>query len=216
MAKCATCGKRKAKRSCPARRASLCPACCGRLRSRERTCPPTCRHLAEHAPYQERRVLERTARPPAGGFSAPDDPLKDERLAWLAVNAEAPLADLGSRIPEFTDGDAVLALESAKEKIEKGRGLIVLPGADRRTENAAGEAVFQSLERSRFEKSVLLSAESTGYTAEEKIRVLDRLVAYAKAAAGGNIGGRAYLESIIASFAEMKKSAAEPKILAAR
>jgi hypothetical protein len=43
--KCVVCGKRKAKRSCPAKGASICPLCCGEKRVLELNCPETCKYL---------------------------------------------------------------------------------------------------------------------------------------------------------------------------
>ena len=213
MSKCAHCRQRKAKRACPARRDSLCPLCCGRLRNRELRCPPSCRHWGEHAPYQEQRVLERKTDSPARPRPGQDDPLKDERLVWLAVQAETPLRELVAQRPDITDGDVILALEYAKDKVERGRGLLVIPWMERRSGNDIGEAIFQSLESCRFERSVVLTIGSEGYTSAEKIRVLDRLILAAKSAARGDFKGRAYLDRVVASFARMEKGAREPKIL---
>jgi len=213
MSKCAHCGQRKAKRSCPARRESLCPLCCGRLRNREIACPPACRHLAEHAPYQEQRILGRKADTPAGSKSGRDDVFEDERLAWLALQAEGPLHEAASQKRDFTDGDAVLALEYAKDKTAKGRGLLLVPGMERRSGNEVGEAVFRSLENCRYERSVVLASGSEGYTNEEKIRVLERLILAAKSAAGGDFEGRTYLDRLGAAFARMAGDARDPKII---
>lgn len=215
MAKCGHCQRRKAKRSCPARRFGLCPLCCGHLRNREIACPPSCRHLAEHGSYQDQRLLGRkaeTARPERGQ----DDLLKDERLAWLALHMEAPLRDLAAARPGFTDGDVILALEYAKEKLAQGRGLIVLPGNELRAGNETGETVVQSAESCRYEGSVLLTAGSSGYTREEKVRVLDRLILAARSVARDNFKGRAYLDRIAASFAQMERGSREAKLITPR
>ncbi|MBM3294039.1 MAG: hypothetical protein FJY82_05885 [Candidatus Aminicenantes bacterium] len=213
MAKCGHCRKRKAKRACPALRSEICSACCGRIRNREVSCPPGCRYLSEHGPYQDRRILERKTplsenRPPEG-----DDPLRDERLAWLAVQAEAPLRETAGRTPDFNDGDLILALESAKDKLVRGGGRVVLPGGERRAGSPVGEAVWQSLERCRFERSLLLEAGSGGYTFEEKVFVLDRLIAAAKSAARGDFQGRAYIERMLASFEKLKDVSRPSKLI---
>ena len=43
--KCVLCGKRKARRPCPAKNASICPLCCGEKRVLELNCPETCEYL---------------------------------------------------------------------------------------------------------------------------------------------------------------------------
>jgi hypothetical protein len=45
LMKCVVCGKRKAKRICPAKGASICPLCCGEKRVLELDCPETCEYL---------------------------------------------------------------------------------------------------------------------------------------------------------------------------
>ena len=203
MSKCAHCRQRKAKRACPARRDSLCPLCCGRLRNRELRCPPSCRHWGEHAPYQEQRVLDRKTDSPARPRQGQDDPLTDERLAWLAVQAETPLRELAARRPDITDGVIILAFEYAKDKVERGRGLLVVPGMERRGGNDLGEAIFQSLESCRFERSIVLTTGSEGYSSAEKIHVLDRLILAAKSVARDDFKGRTYIDRVLASFARM-------------
>lgn len=57
--KCVLCDQRKAKRFCPAKRALICPQCCGEKRVLEIDCPETCEYLkagrqrdiSEHAKY---------------------------------------------------------------------------------------------------------------------------------------------------------------------
>jgi len=58
MSKCARCGARKGKRSCPALGASICPVCCAEERLETIPCPRDCPHLASEY-YQHRRRRER-------------------------------------------------------------------------------------------------------------------------------------------------------------
>jgi hypothetical protein len=91
MAKCKKCGQRKAKRHCPALGSDICNLCCGVLREKEIHCPPQCSHLAQHRPYQEKRILEKKETPRSRREIAKDDIASDDRMRWLLVNAEAPL-----------------------------------------------------------------------------------------------------------------------------
>lgn len=213
MAKCSNCGRRKAKRACPARGGELCPQCCGVLRDREIHCPPHCPHRERHKPYQDRRLVDRGTESGNPGGRPEDDILGDERLAWLALHANAPLAGIARSQPEFTDTEAVLAMEYAKEKLKKGGGLIVLPGEDRKPQNEAGEAVRRGLESCRFERSVLLVGNPEGYTTDEKVRVLDRLLLAARSFARRNPSGRTYLDRIMAQFAQMREDSAQRRVL---
>lgn len=213
MAKCGHCRQRKAKRACPARRDEICPLCCGRIRNRDVACPAGCAHLSAHRPYQERRILERRVEAGADARPEKDDPLRDERLAWLAVHVEAPLVEASGRRPEFTDGDLILALEDAKERLVRGRGRVILPGVGGPAGNPLGEAVFLSLENCRYERSVVLAAGTGGYTTEEKTYVLERLLAAARSAARSDDRGRAYVERLRKSFAQLNNEAGASKII---
>jgi hypothetical protein len=43
---CPSCGRRKARRECPALSSNICPVCCGTKRLTEIKCPPDCSYLA--------------------------------------------------------------------------------------------------------------------------------------------------------------------------
>jgi hypothetical protein len=61
---CPLCRTRKARRTCPALRQSICAVCCGTKRLTEIDCPHTCVHLAaarQHPPAAAKRQLERDA-----------------------------------------------------------------------------------------------------------------------------------------------------------
>ncbi|MDH4197496.1 MAG: hypothetical protein OEW05_08830, partial [Candidatus Aminicenantes bacterium] len=144
MGLCRHCGKRKAKRSCPALGSELCSLCCGTLRERELHCPSSCRTLAEHKPYQEKRILERRAE------RAGRERRLDERLSWLVFTVEASLRELARRLPGFTDRDAALAVAYAREKFERAQSILILPGDARRPQSETGEVVVRAVEDCRF------------------------------------------------------------------
>ena len=59
--RCPLCGKRRARRACPALSQTICPLCCGTKRLTEIQCPDNCPHLAvarEHPAAQVRRRQE--------------------------------------------------------------------------------------------------------------------------------------------------------------
>lgn len=57
---CPLCGRRKAKRACPAKGVAICPQCCGALRRVEIACPDDCVYLTgEHAHGWAGRETER-------------------------------------------------------------------------------------------------------------------------------------------------------------
>jgi len=200
MAKCTQCRTRKAKRGCPALGGTICPVCCGTMRDRELHCPPACPHRERHKPYQDRRTLKKPSGAPVPAAQSDEDILRDERLAWLALHADAPLAEAARLDPSFNDADSILALEYARDKLNRTGVLIVLSEADRKPRRETGEAVLAALEACRFERSVILAEGREGYTGREKIRVLDRLILAARSVTRDNPSGRLYLERILAQF----------------
>lgn len=212
MAKCSRCRSRKAKRRCPALRSDLCPLCCGVLRDKEIHCPTDCIFRTRHIPYQNKRVTGKKMKPPAKAASPQDDILKDDRMAWLALHIEAPLLEAGQKTPSFRDADAIAALEYAKDKLGKGRSLVIIPGPIQTPAHEVGEAVWTSMENCRYEQAVILASETAGYKTEEKIQCLDRLIAAAQSWARAN--DRGYLEHLAGQFARLRQESRKVKILA--
>jgi hypothetical protein len=216
MAKCSKCKSRKAKRHCPALRSDLCPLCCGVVRDKDVHCPPSCPFLTRHKPYQEKRIVEKKQPPPSKSGLPQDDLLRNERMAWLALHLEAPLMEYGQKVPSFTDADAVVALEYAKDKLEKGRSLIFVPGETHKPKNEIGEAVYTSMENCRYEQAVILAAGTDGYKTEEKVKCLDRVIFAVKTMARTNTQGRNYIEHLAEQFARLQEQSRSTKILTPR
>ncbi len=192
MATCSRCGKRKAKRACPALGGALCPLCCGTFREREIPCPSSCPHLSAHKPYQARRVMERTAAEPRKE-SRPGRPL-DERMAWLVMHLETVLVQMGRSDARFTDKDAVLALDYARDKLAKPSSVLVLPGTSPRSANAAGETLLRVLETTRFEKGSVLTTGTESYSPAERLAAVDRVLLSIRNVSGESPAGRDFLK----------------------
>jgi hypothetical protein len=212
MALCSKCRKRKAKRPCPALGSSICQLCCGTLREKEIPCSSSCRFLTAHRSYQEKRILDKRTPSSARKEERRDSP-GTEKAAWLAFRIEAVILEYAGARPGFSDRDVVLALEFAKDKIEKGSRRILLPGESLQLGNEAGELLFRVAESARFSSSVLVTMEGSRYSNQEKIACLDRVVLTAKAAAGNELNGRRYLEDLTERFARAETQMAGKKIL---
>jgi hypothetical protein len=207
MAKCSRCGLRKAKRRCPALGSDLCALCCGRLREKELRCPAGCAFLVRHRPYQENRVIRKKR-----SFS--EEVPEDERLSWLTLNIEVPLLEAAQRNPGFADRDALLALEYAKEKVEKSRSRLILsPGREAPARNEAGEAVYASLDQCRFEKKIILPQDVEKYSSKEKLKCLDNVILGIKFLAKGDLAGRAYLQNLARRMERLKELSSQKKLL---
>ncbi len=213
MAKCARCQKRKAKRHCPALGLDICSLCCGLLREKEIHCPPNCVYLKQHKPYQEKRILARKETSFSAKELAEDDIFKDERMTWLAFHIEAPLAQFAAKSPEFNDKDALLALEYAKKKVEKGPSALILPEEKPGPKNEAGEAVYQSLEDCRYEKKIIIPGETDTYQKDEKIKCLERIIYSVRLWAKGDYEQRRYLEQLFKQFDRLKDLTPQKKII---
>lgn len=206
MAKCSHCGQRKAKRHCPALGSEICPLCCGLLREKKLHCPSDCCYLAAHKPYQEKRVIQKKQ-----AYSP--DIAGDERLNWLILHIEAPLKDWGEKQSGFSDKEAVLALEYAREKIEKEKSILLLARENSRVKNEIGEAIFQNIEQCRFERQIILPQPMAGYSKEEKIKCLENVILAVKFMAQGNLDGRSYIQDLIERFGRLKKMSGQKRIV---
>jgi len=180
MAKCARCRKRKAKRHCPGLAADLCPLCCGQHRNRDIRCPAGCPFLAQQAEGREQDIFQ------------------DERLVWLAYTIEMTLRALAEKYADFTDRQAVRALEYASDKLLRSRSLIILPGEIVQARNEAGEAVFLGMEICRFERRIVLPGSQTAYAQEEKLKVLERILTAVRSHLRDSSDGRIFLDQLVA------------------
>jgi hypothetical protein len=213
MAKCSRCNNRKAKRFCAALGTKICSLCCGQIREKEVHCPPDCPFLSKHKTYQEKRIIEKKHSPQTLTASWEEDVLKDERMVWLAFHIESPLTEYGKNKDSFNDKNALIALEYAREKIQKDKGLILMPEKQLKPQNEIGEAIYRMIETCRFEGRVILSGGTQAYTKEDKLRVLDRIILTVRQLAGKNFEGRNYINALIERFSKIKDFTQKKKIL---
>ena len=118
--RCPLCLKRKGRRACPAKGASICPHCCGTKRRVEIACPDDCVWLGAHAAAWDGRETEhardvRRLAPHLQGLT--------EAQARLFFFALVGTTGLRARRPELTDRllhEAVEALAKTVETRERG------------------------------------------------------------------------------------------------
>jgi hypothetical protein len=127
--------------------------------------------------------------------------LSDERLAWLVFNIEVPIAQFAGQNSDLVDRDALLGLEYARNKVEKEKELVIVP------------AIFFSLQKCRYEKTIILPGTIQTYKREEKIRCLDRVIFAAKQMTGDSIQGQKYIQQLIERFAKLNELSRQPKII---
>jgi hypothetical protein len=213
MALCSKCRKRLAKRSCAGLGGAICQLCCGTLREREIHCPPACPHLTAHKLYQERRIVERKPSDAGPGRAGRKDILSDERLAWLSLHIEAALGDHAKSHPDFADKDALLAVEYARERTNKGQGRLVIPGEAFKPGNAAGEAVLRAVEQCRYESSAILTTAPDAYTKDNQLACLERVASGIRARLDGKPEGHAYLMDLSRRFVRSGARSGEQKLI---
>lgn len=213
MKKCTRCDKRKAKRFCPAVGESICSLCCGQMREKEVHCPTSCPYLSKHKSYQEKRTVEKKPTSQRRSSLEGEDLLKDERMAWLAFHIETPVKEYAEKKPSFNDKEVLLALEYVRDKIEKGRGLVILPDETMKPKNDLGEAMYHMIERCRFEGRIIMTGKPQTYSQQDKLKVLDRIIEVVKHMARGNFEGHAYIQAVTERFARMKDMSRQKKVL---
>jgi hypothetical protein len=160
--------------------------CCGRHRRRDIACPPACPYLENRAPGREAGIAGRDE----------EEFWADDRLVRLLHAASRPLWLLAERLPAFTDADAAAALEYARNETARPRSLIILPGTAEPARHEAGEAVLRSLEEARFEGRIVLAGRDSSFSREDKLKVLDVLLAAATSFSRRNPRGRGFLDRL--------------------
>ncbi|GAH49748.1 unnamed protein product [marine sediment metagenome] len=134
-------------------------------------------------------------------------------MAWLAIHIEAPLKEYAEKKEAFTDREALLSLEYAREKIEKDKGLLFISEEKSKPKNEIGEAIFQNIERCRYERKIIFPGDAATYKKEEKIQCLERIIFGVKFWAKGNFEGRNYIDQVIKRFAKIKDLSRQKKII---
>jgi hypothetical protein len=213
MAVCARCGKRLAKRACPALGTSICHLCCGSLREKEIPCPASCVHLSTHKSYQQKRILEKRPSAPAKPRREREGILHDERLGWLAFHIEAALVRHAAAHPDFTDADALTALDYARAKTEKEPPRLIVPGEAARPANEAGELVLQAVEECRFRTTAILESGAEAYRKDEKTACLEQVILGMRPYLEAHSSGRTYLRELGERFAHAESPARQKKLI---
>lgn len=186
--------------------------CCGLHRQKEIHCPPKCPFLVKHKSYQDKRALKKNHSthpfPPPSG----KDILSDERLAWLAFNIEVPIGRMAEKDSSMTDGDALLALDYVRNKLEKETRLIIMAEHNVAPKNEMGEAILRSVEQCRYEKKIIIPGEFQNYQRDEKIKCLDRVIFAAKQISGDAMEGREYLQRLLDRFSKISELSRQQKL----
>jgi hypothetical protein len=143
MATCPLCQSRKGKRVCPAKRATICPVCCGEKRMIEIECPADCSWLGPGVENELRRE--------AVGYVHKQEPRKASR--WVnAIRRYGYLFEIieravaGSPIPSLQDEELLAALGAARRTFEsEGKGILYDDTPEGPTLQALTREIVQSV-----------------------------------------------------------------------
>jgi hypothetical protein len=106
---CTICGKRRAKRACPAVHADICPVCCGTGREVSLSCPFECEYLESAHEHEDSLVVDEK------DLSSPDVLVTEEFLQTheeLVLFSIYSLLQAALRTPGAVDTDVLAALAS--------------------------------------------------------------------------------------------------------
>ena len=134
-------------------------------------------------------------------------------MAWLAAHIEMPVNEYAGKKPALNDREVLLALEYVRDKIQKGKGLILLPDEPTKPRNELGEAMYQMIERCRYEGRIITREKPISYSLQEKLNVLDRIIGAVKHLARDNLEGNTYIGAVRERFAKMKGMIRQKKVL---
>jgi|SRR5271170_4525279 hypothetical protein len=195
---CSICGKRPAKRFCPAKGEKICAICCGREREVTIDCLPDCPHLTAARRYESEH------RKPVSGD---DLPYRDISVAvdfvyerWPAIAGVATTI-LGFQIQnrELTDGAALAAIEALAETYRTlGTGIYYERPPDAPVARALYGHVHQFLED--FRKSEAGRAGFSALKDSDIFHLLVFLLRVGKQETNGRPRSRAFLDFLRVRF----------------
>ena len=186
---CKICGKRRARRACPAVQGDICAICCGTEREVSLSCPLECEWLQE-AHRREKAV------PSGNELSNPDIDVSEEFIRSheeLLLFSIYSLFQAALRTPNAVDADVIAALEAliqTHRTLESG--LVYETRADNRIAAAVQQSFAASLadyQKTRTEREHLSS-----YRNAEILAILVFLHRFALQNQNGRPRGRMYLD----------------------
>jgi hypothetical protein len=140
--KCLLCEKRKPKRYCPAKRAEICPVCCGEKRGVEINCPLDCRYFVEGQKQHHIKIMHRRIRKEGAGTYVRRAELYG-RNPEIFARLEMTFARAFRENNEIKNEDLVKALELVNKTLEtEKKGLIYQHQGDNSYVNVISESVL--------------------------------------------------------------------------
>jgi hypothetical protein len=183
MSRCPRCESRKAKRSCPALGADICPVCCAEGRLTTIACPTDCIHLGAEF-YQQKRRREKAMSRGRGFVETLEKLFPDPEVREVAFKLHADIYFFAKQSGPIGDAD----LSGVLDELRRGPSRIFVPGS-------ASHPLLEFL-RERLEdgKRYPASPES------EVSRRLRVIAAMADRARAGGTGSRGIYDEVASFF----------------
>lgn len=206
---CKICGKRRARRHCPAVQGDICPICCGTEREVSLSCPLECEYLREaHRHEKPVPVLEKE-------ISNPDTSVTEEFLQAheeILLFCIYSLLQAALRTPGAIDADVMAALEALiQTRRTLDSGLVY----ETRPENSVAAAVQRAFTAS-FDDYQKLRVEREGFSAmrnSELLTVLVFLHRIGQQNRNGRPRGRMFLDLLRQMTPDVKVEERAPSII---
>lgn len=206
---CKICGKRRARRHCPAVQGDICPICCGTEREVSLSCPLECEYLREaHRHEKPVPVLEKEISNP--DISVGEEFLQEhEELLLFCIYS---LLQGALRTPGAIDTDVMAALEAliqTRRTLESG--LVY----ETRPENSVAAAVQRAFTAS-LDDYQKLKVEREGFSAprnSELLAVLVFLHRIGQQNRNGRPRGRMFLDLLRQMTPDVKVEESAPSII---
>jgi hypothetical protein len=200
---CAICGKRPAKRGCPARGDQICAVCCATKRLVEIACPDDCRYL-ESAQRHPAAVLKKQIDADVTVLMSTIGRLSEQQLQLFFLLQSMVLSYKPEGLARLTDTDVALAAGALARSLEtSSKGVIF--------EEATGSVVAEGLRRAV--RPVLDEVtKGGGSRAEREVAVVMRAMERGARHEGNFIpaGDTSYLDLVARVFQQRSPKAAEP------
>lgn len=204
---CPICERRPAKRFCPAKGESICPACCGAEREVTIDCPSDCPHLLAGRRYEaEHRKPIPPGEVPYPDVQFPVDLIHERRALLSGLSYSALL--FAAENPPLNDADALAALNALAETYRTlGTGIYY----ERPPEAPLAQALYGHL-GSFLQEFKKQDAERTGFSSlkdSEVFHVLVFLLRVGRHETNGRPRTRAFLDFLRGQFP--KADATQPE-----
>lgn len=140
--RCSLCEKRKPKRYCPAKRASICPVCCGEKRGVEINCPPDCRYFVEGQKQHHKKIMQQRLRKEGAGSYVRRAELY-RRNPQIFAGLEMVFAAAFRSDRSIKNEDLVSALELVNKTLDtEKKGLLYRHQSDNSNANAISNNIL--------------------------------------------------------------------------